>query len=55
MGDGAGVELGLVLGWVWSLCHGPLHRQSWGHRRNMRLEDVLDMQELVQTLVITVR
>ena len=32
-----------------------LDRESWGHRRNMRLEDVLDMQELVETLVITIR
>ena len=30
-------------------------RRSWGHRRNMKLEDVLSMEELVETLVSTVR
>lgn len=29
-------------------------RQSWGHRRNMQLKDVLSMDELIETLVITV-
>ena len=32
-----------------------LCRQSWGHRRNMQLKDVLSMDELIETLVITVR
>jgi len=31
-----------------------IDRRSWGHRRNMKLEDVLDMDELVETLVSTV-
>lgn len=31
-----------------------LDRRSWGHRRNMKLEDVLTMDELLSRLVITV-
>ena len=30
-------------------------RESWGHRRNMQLKDVLSMDELIETLVKTVR
>merc|ERR1712156_1353494 len=29
-------------------------RESWGHRRNMQLKDVLSMDELIETLVKTV-
>jgi alpha-L-fucosidase len=29
-------------------------RRSWGHRRNMRIEDVLGMEELLATLVTTI-
>jgi len=29
-------------------------RESWGHRRNMQLQDVLSMDELIETLVKTV-
>merc|ERR1712105_359099 len=33
---------------------GTVDRQSWGHRRNMQLKDVLSMDELIETLVMTV-
>lgn len=31
-----------------------IDRLSWGHRRNMRMEDILSMEELVETLTMTV-
>ena len=43
-------EKALAFVFVFFLC-----RQSWGHRRNMQLKDVLSMEELIETLVITVR
>jgi hypothetical protein len=30
-------------------------RESWGYRRNMELADILSMEELLTTLVSTVR
>jgi len=31
-----------------------IDKESWGHRRNMQLEEILSMDELVETLVMTI-
>ena len=43
-----------LLAHKWENCM-PLDRNSWGYRRNMNLSDVLTTQEVINSLVETVR
>lgn len=43
-----------LVGHKWENCM-PLDKQSWGFRRDMNLGDVLTIQEVISSLVETVR
>jgi alpha-L-fucosidase len=38
----------------WENCM-PLDRESWGYRRNMKLDDVLSIEQVLTSVVETVR